>query len=359
MKKSIFLVFSFLLLTIFFVLSADPDFASGDSDDESDCGVIITVLSSEHVDSDDGETVYMLDDVEDFPHFFPELDQKTWSEYGEKTPPMLIDIPPKCLCGIAEFLPFFSLITWKNTCRTTRRSLKLMNQQMQDSFRNSYVDYFSGRKLADSLRSEWRCVCQEWEQLSPEANLRLLRTYKKVKLDNMIKAVRYNKLDSLRLAIEDGYSVDTVDDEGQPLLMIAAQNHYHAIFRLLLSAGADFNIRNSDGQTPLLYTAWISNTSASRMLIEAGACVFDRDRSDYTPLVLASQKGNQYIVSLLLETGVQDQMGEEALGWAISTERRSIVRKLLDAGAGSSLSPEDSMLARSLATKHCDREAFL
>ena len=74
--------------------------------------------------------------------------------------------------------------------------------------------------------------------------------------------------DSLNL----GFKVDTEDDKGNTLLILATQNCNKRLAEMLLIRGANVNHQNSQGNTPLHYAlAFDTEGQLGEYLIEHGA----------------------------------------------------------------------------------------
>ena len=90
---------------------------------------------------------------------------------------------------------------------------------------------------------------------------------------------------------------------GQTGLHIAVQNNHPEVAKLLLTAGADVNIRDMSGKTALHPAVLQENIEIVRFLLERGADVNIRYPFDQTALHLAVQQGNIEIMKLLLTAG--------------------------------------------------------
>ena len=71
----------------------------------------------------------------------------------------------------------------------------------------------------------------------------------------------------------------------------------------LISRGADVNAKDKLGQTPLHWAASMGRTDIAVLLISKGADVNARDNKDQTPLSLAEEKSHKELVDLLRKYG--------------------------------------------------------
>lgn len=85
--------------------------------------------------------------------------------------------------------------------------------------------------------------------------------------------IRHNKYDELVAALDnpdERVLIDRVNDQGNTLLMVAAQNNNKRIVKALLRRGADANIRNTNGDTALHHCFGLSYTDLGQYLISKG-----------------------------------------------------------------------------------------
>jgi len=71
--------------------------------------------------------------------------------------------------------------------------------------------------------------------------------------------------------LDHGLPVDTRDDAGQSLLMLAAYHGRVDTVRALLARGADPDLRNDRDQSPLAGALFKGEDDVARLLIDAGA----------------------------------------------------------------------------------------
>lgn len=71
--------------------------------------------------------------------------------------------------------------------------------------------------------------------------------------------------------IDDGYDVDSSNEYGDTLVLLAARHGHHAIVRGLIARGADVNRRNATGLTPIAAAAAAGHADIVDTLRHAGA----------------------------------------------------------------------------------------
>ncbi|MFN7113466.1 MAG: ankyrin repeat domain-containing protein [Alphaproteobacteria bacterium] len=124
------------------------------------------------------------------------------------------------------------------------------------------------------------------------------------------------------------------------LAVINRGNPDSAVVAGLIDAGASLEETDGDVQirTPLLAACSTSGCEdAARLLLKAGAHIEARSQSGATPLMMAVLTKNEELVDLLIaHKAALDDTGFKSmtpLMWATNLNARSIMQKLLDAGA--------------------------
>ncbi|KAM7219818.1 Ankyrin repeat-containing domain protein [Rhypophila decipiens] len=111
---------------------------------------------------------------------------------------------------------------------------------------------------------------------------------------------------------------------------------------MLLNAGVQVGKKDDTGRSALWIAASSGETELIRLFLGWGADVNDVNDLSQSPLWIASYQGHRDMVELLVERGAWLDRHDEQRGWtplfAAAFERReSVVRYLLDAGAGTHL----------------------
>ena len=123
------------------------------------------------------------------------------------------------------------------------------------------------------------------------------------------------------LFLAAGFSADTRNKSGVPLLNIAARKGNWEILKLLIDCGAQLDMQADDrGTSPLLDSVMSKNLDMVNALIEAGANLDIKSKDGQTALVVAVGAGEGKIVEILLKAGadpdISDSMGVSARKYA-------------------------------------------
>lgn len=123
--------------------------------------------------------------------------------------------------------------------------------------------------------------------------------------DNIFTAIRSIDYVSINVLLSDGVNIDTVDQEGNTPLMVAAQIGNPRIVDIILSHKADVNKQNNMGETALMIAAKTGQLEIVEKLVSHNANILTRNINGNTAVTLASKFGHNKIVSFL--KGVQTQ----------------------------------------------------
>ncbi|WP_234567367.1 ankyrin repeat domain-containing protein [Rhodohalobacter sp. 614A] len=117
--------------------------------------------------------------------------------------------------------------------------------------------------------------------------------------DNLIDAVSNLDLVSLNVLLSEGASVDTVDQDGNTPLMVAAKIGNPRIVRILLAHNPDLNKKNSAGNTALMIASEHGQTFVVEQLLAKGADENAKNAMGFTSLEIAKRNGHAAIVDIL------------------------------------------------------------
>ncbi|XP_057300328.1 inversin-B-like [Hydractinia symbiolongicarpus] len=142
-------------------------------------------------------------------------------------------------------------------------------------------------------------------------------------------------LNCVKLLIENGAHVDTVDVKHHiPLFYACASGHVEIVTELL-SHGSSSNLddRDLEGRCPLHYAAMVDRTDIIKVLIQNNLDPNTKDNAGCPPLHFASYGGFVHCMSVLLENGadvnMQDNDGCTALHWACRSGSVDAVKLLV------------------------------
>jgi len=120
----------------------------------------------------------------------------------------------------------------------------------------------------------------------------------------VLLAARYGRIDVLRLLVERGANVNVLDSKKRDVLNIAITTGAVEIVSMLLKAGAPTNRINRIGWTALLEVAILGDGSEdyitiAQMLIDAGADKTIADKEGVTPYQHAKSRGHDALALVL------------------------------------------------------------
>lgn len=114
-------------------------------------------------------------------------------------------------------------------------------------------------------------------------------------------AAELNRTEMIKLLIQHGADVNTMDYSGQIPLHYAAIYNYEEITELLLNNGSDINRRDDDGISPLGYAAFNNNLEACVLLFKYGANINQVDYDGKTPLEWAKNSKREKIYNIFTD----------------------------------------------------------
>jgi ankyrin repeat protein len=158
------------------------------------------------------------------------------------------------------------------------------------------------------------------------------------------KAAKFNDVKEVKLLLSKGINPNTVDSNGNPMLVLAIRDRSYAVIEVLLSAkDMDVDLSDKNGETPLMmasingdlplvqtlvlknraqldHISWTplhyacakGHLDVAQFLLANGAIVDSLSLGGTTPLMMAVQSGNDYLVKLLLDKGSNLQLRNEA-----------------------------------------------
>ncbi|MFC2161028.1 ankyrin repeat domain-containing protein [Acidobacteriota bacterium] len=150
-------------------------------------------------------------------------------------------------------------------------------------------------------------------------------------------AALYGNKNVVELLISNGADIQMKLNDGTMPLHLAVGHGYVDIARLLIANGADIHSLTGTGDTLLHHAAFGGDKESTELLLEKGAEINARNREGRTPLFIAATRGNKEIVDLLLARGVEINMHDiessSILHGAASYGHGFLVERMITKGA--------------------------
>jgi hypothetical protein len=157
--------------------------------------------------------------------------------------------------------------------------------------------------------------------------------------DALAQCAAEDKVEEITLFLAAGFSPDTKDKKGVPLLNISARNGHIKTLELLLRSGAQVNMIAEDrGSTALFEGTMKRHKEMVKTLIEAGADTNIRSKSGQSALVVAVGAGDEEIVEMLVKAGadpdIEDSLGVSARKYAALFKKSTMTALFNDYESG-------------------------
>jgi ankyrin repeat protein len=148
--------------------------------------------------------------------------------------------------------------------------------------------------------------------------------------EDMEEAMARDDTGAVIALLDRGMEVNTVDRQGNTLLIQSIRHDLPALFDHLMQRKARVNMRNRNGETALSIAAYLGRAQYARRLVEAGAEI---NFFGWPPLAYAAYNGHAEIVDYLIEHGAEvdakAENGSTALFFASRLGHIEAVRTLL------------------------------
>lgn len=118
--------------------------------------------------------------------------------------------------------------------------------------------------------------------------------------EDIFAAIRSIDYTSINVLLAEDTNIDTVDRQGNTLLMTAAEMGNPRIVDIILSHNPDMNKTNDKGVTALMIAAKSGQLHIIEKLVKNGADISLRDNQGNTALTLATKYGHQRVVDFFL-----------------------------------------------------------
>ncbi|MDR1837893.1 MAG: ankyrin repeat domain-containing protein [Treponema sp.] len=154
-----------------------------------------------------------------------------------------------------------------------------------------------------------------------KAQQSLLKTGISITVESLAQCVIEGRVKEISFFLAAGFSVNSRNNTGVPMLNIAARNGSREVIGYLITAGADVNLLAEDrGATALIDSVMAHNNDIADDLIKAGTDLDVKDKNGQTALIIAAGASMEKMVELLLKAGadpdIPDSLGASARKYA-------------------------------------------
>jgi len=150
--------------------------------------------------------------------------------------------------------------------------------------------------------------------------------------ESLAQCAAENRVREISLFLAAGFSANSRNNTGIPLLNIAARTRTGnpEVIRYLISAGADVNLLAEDrGTTALIDSVMAQNQDIMDDLIKAGTDLNIKDKNGQTALIVAAGASREKMVEILLKAGadpdIPDSLGVSARKYASLFQNEAIL----------------------------------
>jgi len=164
--------------------------------------------------------------------------------------------------------------TFKDACIDGDFLLELKEEDMRDILG---VEHKLHRRKILLAREKLKPLSAE-EELNKEAKAEVQPTVeqrsksKVPDIDTVFSQARHGRLRMLEQSLVDGFDINTVDDRGNSLLLVAVQNGHRKMIDFLIRRKCNVNHTNINGNSPLHFAlAYDKTGQIAEFLIEKGA----------------------------------------------------------------------------------------
>jgi hypothetical protein len=149
--------------------------------------------------------------------------------------------------------------------------------------------------------------------------------------ESLSNCVRAKQSAAVNLFLQAGFSPNTRDGAGVPLLCLAARAGDRDLVKILLKAGSDVNACSADrGGSALVDCALGKYRDIAELLLKAGADVNVKTKDGQSALIISVGISDERFVEMLLKAGAKmdepDALGASARKYAALLNRPKIVR---------------------------------
>ena len=150
------------------------------------------------------------------------------------------------------------------------------------------------------------------------------------------KAAKFDDVSELKSLLKQGVNPNTVDPNGNPMLLLAIKDGSTGVIDVLLAdKRTDVDLSNKNGETPLMMASIQGDLPIVKILVKQKSAMVDH--IGWTPLHYACAKGQLEVAQYLIANGANVNSealnGTTPLMMAVQSGNEQLVKLLLDNGA--------------------------
>jgi ankyrin repeat protein len=166
------------------------------------------------------------------------------------------------------------------------------------------------------------------------------------------KAAKFDNVSEVNLLLKRGLNPNTVDANGNPMLILAIRDKSNNVIDVLLNdKRIDVDLSNKSGETPLMMASIEGNLPLVKNLVLSHKAQLDH--IGWTPLHYACAKGHLEVAQFLVANGaIVDSLSvgnTTPLMMAVQSGNEQLVKFLLDKGADLQLKNANGLTAIDIA----------
>jgi ankyrin repeat protein len=199
----------------------------------------------------------------------------------------------------------------------------------------------------DNKTNEYLFECMrnhEWDKLKETIN-----SYENINLNKkdgnnynlILYAIKYNRLDIVKLLLEKKCNIDVVDFYNRSLLYEAIISDYYDIIEAIINYAVEniglsiIDIKDNAGQIPLHYAIKNNKIEIIKLLLKNKSNVNIHNNDGYNSLHLAIRKKNLEVCKMIIDNGIYINTktiitGDTALHLSLNLQTNEITKLLLE-----------------------------
>nr|WCB87159.1 CPPV348 ankyrin repeat protein [Cooks petrelpox virus] len=159
------------------------------------------------------------------------------------------------------------------------------------------------------------------------ANIGVVNRYSFINNIIRFRFANYNNM--IDLLLEYGADANNINDYYAPI-HLAVDNEDEKILKLLISHGADINMKDTyNSSSPLHHAIKNINTNILKILLDNGADVDSRNRYGCTPIYYAICDNNFDVVNILLEYGADVNVVDSSGNTPLTVSGNNYIKKII------------------------------